>query len=107
MVKIIGGVSGTKKMSRIIYSKIVGTTFIDNGKNLDLLKVGDELSISKEPNPVHDKAILLRFAGKKIGFIKKELANDIYFKIQKVKVVDIREKNGYKGINIEVQIQDG
>ena len=62
------------------YSKIVGSTFIQNGQELlSALKEGDMLSLEPEPeNPYDVNAIkVLNCEGKKLGFIPKETAKSL------------------------------
>jgi len=91
---------------KTINSKIMGSTFVGGQKYMGFLNEGDILIIEKDHNPYHDKSILLKTKGFKLGYIKKETAELVYENIVSVKVKDINQKNGMYGVNIKIEVND-
>ena len=68
------------KKNNPIYSKIVGSTFCENGQELiSQLKKGDKILWEREPKNKFDSNAIMVFNEKKqrIGYIPKDLAKEI------------------------------
>ena len=89
---------------RTINTKIFGSTFIGGQKYFPLLNQGDKLEFEYDNNPHHKKSILLTIRGNKLGYIKRNLADEIFGKVTEVKVKEVKEKDGLYGVNLEVKI---
>lgn len=91
-----------------MFTKLRGVTFGERQNNILSLKENQELRIIKQPNQYHSQALLVTTVdNKELGFIWKEIADDIYNKLKEdnytCKVLNVKGIK-IKGVNIYLKV---
>jgi hypothetical protein len=93
-------------------SYIAGTTCLKDKSVLELIQVGDLLTLQRENNQFDANAILILYEGRKLGYVPEK--DNLIFarlmdagKMLKAKINNIQNRDDYfKQINIEIYLMD-
>lgn len=93
-------------------SYIAGTTHLSDKTVLDVIKVGDMLSLQREDNKFDSNAIMILYEGnRKLGYVPEK--DNIIFarlmdagKLLKAKITKIKKKGSFKQINVGIYLVD-
>lgn len=93
-------------------SYIAGTTHLSDKTVLDVIKVGDMLSLQREDNKFDSNAIMILYEGnRKLGYVPEK--DNIIFarlmdagKLLKAKITKIEKKGSFKQINVGIYLVD-
>ncbi len=93
-------------------SYIAGTSHLNDQSVLEVIKVGDMLSLQREENKFDSNAILILYEGKrKLGYVPEK--DNIIFarlmdagKLLKAKISKIEQKGSFKQISVGIYLVD-
>ncbi len=93
-------------------SYIAGTTHLNDKSVLDVIKVGNMLSLQREDNKFDSNAILILYEdGRKLGYVPEK--DNIIFarlmdagKLLKAKITRIEQKGSFKQISVGIYLVD-
>ncbi|HAL03153.1 MAG TPA: restriction endonuclease [Lachnospiraceae bacterium] len=93
-------------------SYIAGTTHLSDKTVLEIIKVGDMLSLQREDNKFDSNAIMILYEGnRKLGYVPEK--DNIIFarlmdagKLLKAKITKIEKKGSFKQINVGIYLVD-
>ena len=93
-------------------SYIAGTTHLKDKSVLDVIKVGNMLSLQREDNKFDSNAILILYEdGRKLGYVPEK--DNIIFarlmdagKLLKAKITRIEQKGSFKQISVGIYLVD-
>lgn len=93
-------------------SYIAGTTHLEDKSVLDIIKIGDMLTLRREDNKFDSNAILILYDGnRKLGYVPEK--DNIVFarlmdagKLLKAKITQINQKGTFKQISVGIYLVD-
>ncbi len=93
-------------------SYIAGTTHLSDKMVLDVIKVGDMLSLQRENNKFDSNAIMILYEGnRKLGYVPEK--DNIIFarlmdagKLLKAKITKIEQKGSFRQISVGIYLVD-